>query len=445
MRANRAIRVSSTYFSTESGYDYVIIGGHRYSGSKGPHNVAMGQSEMMIWHSDEEVQEGGFVICGTESSPSLLLVSSDLSFTSTLWQDRLQETEVLVGLGVLTVVFTLLTFAPFICPRRYSLLLRWCIGARLHRRRVRLDPTRSVPGRSTAAIEFTSTRHFGDEAMEDHSQVFSVVTVPALAVDVATDSFDSSREIGSGAFGTVYRGRPLEKLDFTGQVAIKRLSANNPQGVSELWDEVQILLTCRHENLLPLLGYNWDQQPSLVFPLMEGGSLDDRLLLTPSALQRLASLGFEHEPPPLTWRERLRIVRDVTRALVYLHTPSGHKSVVLHRDVKPSNILLDKQLNAKLGDFGLARHAQELQQGRTHVTVASGGLGTPGEWPIRLAGEHSFGRVLLRAESRLPAPAPAPGERVANPFCWQDLSMTCTSTQAASTQPRTPLPWGSPC
>ena len=103
-----------------------------------------------------------------------------------------------------------------------------------------------------------------------------------------------------------------------------------------------------------------------MYPLISGGNLEDRLVPTTEGQQRLTALGHPQPPPPLSWRELLRIVRDVTRALCYLHAQAPP---VLHRDIKPSNILLDEQLNAKLADVGLAKQAHELQEGRTHLTT----------------------------------------------------------------------------
>ena len=106
---------------------------------------------------------------------------------------------------------------------------------------------------------------------------------------------------------------------------------------------MQLLGTCSHPRLLPLLGFCLDPQaPCLVYPLMEGGSLEDRLLLgtvfdepngaahAAARLARLAQLSFDAPPLPLTWAERLRAVLDVLEALVYLHTPSEGKVASLY-------------------------------------------------------------------------------------------------------------------
>ena len=82
----------------------------------------------------------------------------------------------------------------------------------------------------------------------------------------------------------------------------------------------------------------------------------------------------------LGWQERIRALRDAMRGLSYLHTPTGSKGVVLHRDIKPPNILIDGMTGqAKLCDFGLARHSKDLGQsgGATHVTTKHL-VGTPG-------------------------------------------------------------------
>ena len=137
--------------------------------------------------------------------------------------------------------------------------------------------------------------------------------------------------------------------------AIKRLSAESSQGRRELETEIAVLGCCRHQNVLPLLAFCLDARaPSLVYPLMSGGNLEDRLLRTPEALRRLGALqrGGGGSEPPLGWRERMRILRDASRGLVYLHTPTAKRAMLLHRDVKATNILLDARNNAKLSDVG---------------------------------------------------------------------------------------------
>ena len=129
--------------------------------------------------------------------------------------------------------------------------------------------------------------------------------------------------------------------------------------------------------LLPLVAFCLDARAqALVYPLMEGGNLEDRLLLTDSARRRLAALGMPKAISPLIWRDRLRIIRDATRALVFLHQKTAKKDMILHRDIKATNILLDARCNAKLSDVGLAKEAFTAQ-GHTHVSTMRM-VGTPG-------------------------------------------------------------------
>ena len=218
-----------------------------------------------------------------------------------------------------------------------------------------------------------------------------LVVFSCAELAAATADFGEAALLGGGGFGSVYRAAALPSLGAaatTHGLAVKRLSDDSLQGAEELGMEVQLLGVCHHEALVPLLGFCLEPHARcLVYPLMPGGNLDDRLFPTSGdAPSRLGALGLAPLPPPaLTWQQRLRAVRDVTRALLYLHTPSADgagKSVLLHRDVKPANVLLDAQGNAKLADVGLARVAPALAAsgaggGRTHQTTRSL-LGTPG-------------------------------------------------------------------
>lgn len=166
----------------------------------------------------------------------------------------------------------------------------------------------------------------------------------------ATSGFSPKYLIASGTYGQVFVAK-LPSLPLAGPCAIKRVQPDAGEDVSA---EVELLSKCNHANVLPLIGYSLGQMACMVFPLMSGGTLEDRVLRSPDGEERLRALGHATSPPALTWWERVRILRDAARGLVYLHTVCK----TLHSDVKPSNILLDKRLNARLADFGLAAALQ---------------------------------------------------------------------------------------
>ncbi|GLU11562.1 hypothetical protein SLE2022_282990 [Rubroshorea leprosula] len=143
--------------------------------------------------------------------------------------------------------------------------------------------------------------------------------------------------LGSGGFGKVYRGTLPSA---TAQIAVKRISHDSKQGMKQFVAEIVSMGRLRHRNLVQLLGYcRRKGEFLLVYDYMPNGSLDTFL--------------FSNGRPLLTWSQRYRILRDVASALLYLH--EEWEQVVLHRDVKASNVLLDSNLNGRLGDFGLAR------------------------------------------------------------------------------------------
>ncbi|KAK3127493.1 hypothetical protein QOZ80_7AG0574170 [Eleusine coracana subsp. coracana] len=173
----------------------------------------------------------------------------------------------------------------------------------------------------------------------------------------ATKGFSDKQLLGTGGFGRVYKG-VLRKSSM--EVAVKKVSHESRQGMKEFVAEVVSIGRLRHRNLVQLLGYcRRKGELLLVYDYMPNGSLDTYL--------HARSKGT------LDWSQRLQIIRGVASGLLYLH--EDWEQVVIHRDVKASNVLLDSEMNGRLGDFGLARlydHGTDAQT--THVVGTMGYL-----------------------------------------------------------------------
>ncbi|KAM3296783.1 hypothetical protein ACQJBY_038901 [Aegilops geniculata] len=188
---------------------------------------------------------------------------------------------------------------------------------------------------------------------EEEEQTTAVITLDEVVK--ATGDFDETRIVGCGGFGMVYRATLADGRD----VAVKRLSGDFHQMEREFRAEVEALSRVRHRNLVALSGYCrlGKDVRLLIYPYMENGSLDHWL-------HERAGAGKDALP----WPARLRIARGAARGLAHLHGGGGGGGArVMHRDVKSSNILLDAAMEARLGDFGLARLARGSDD--THVTT----------------------------------------------------------------------------
>ncbi|KAK4756659.1 hypothetical protein SAY87_006786 [Trapa incisa] len=154
----------------------------------------------------------------------------------------------------------------------------------------------------------------------------------------ATNNFEQGNIIGCGGFGMVYKAT----LPDGRRLAIKKLSGDCGQMEREFRAEVETLSRAQHPNLVHLQGYCIDRNVRiLIYSYMENGSLDYWLHEKPEG------------PTTLCWSMRLNIARGAAGGLAYLH--QSCEPHILHRDIKSSNILLDKDFKAHLADFGLAR------------------------------------------------------------------------------------------
>ncbi|KAJ0733152.1 putative protein kinase RLK-Pelle-WAK-LRK10L-1 family [Helianthus annuus] len=230
---------------------------------------------------------------------------------------------------------------------------------------------------SETSKELVKSTYFG-------AQVFTYEEL-----EVATDNFNDSKQLGDGGFGAVYYGKLLDGRE----VAVKRLYENNFKRVEQFVNEVRILTKLDHENLVKLFGCTSKRSRELllVYEYIPNGTIADHLH---GKLANSSSSLF-------SWSIRLNVAIQTADALAYLH-----KSGIIHRDVKSNNILLDKSFEVKVADFGLSR----LFENVTHVSTAP--QGTPGYVDPEYyqcyqltdkSDVYSFGVVLMELISSLPA------------------------------------------
>ncbi|KAJ6732263.1 hypothetical protein OIU79_003400 [Salix purpurea] len=164
----------------------------------------------------------------------------------------------------------------------------------------------------------------------------SVSLIEYKILEKGTNNFGDDRLLGKGGFGRVYKA----VMEDDSSVAVKKLDCATDDAQREFENEVDLLSKFHHPNIISIVGFSVHEETGfIIYELMPNGCLED-LLHGPS---RGSSLN---------WHLRLKIALDTARGLEYLH--EFCKPVVIHRDLKSSNILLDANFNAKLSDFGLA-------------------------------------------------------------------------------------------
>ncbi|CAI9289810.1 unnamed protein product [Lactuca saligna] len=194
---------------------------------------------------------------------------------------------------------------------------------------------------------------------------------------IATENF--STKLGEGGFGSVFEGT----IKDGSRIAVKCLHGL-VQVKKSFLAEVESIGSIHHVNLVRLRGFcAWSSQRFLVYEFMNNGSLDQWIY-------------YGDRKHVLTWDCRRKIILDIAKGLAYLHQDCRQK--IIHLDIKPQNILLDVDFNAKVSDFGLSKLI-DRDQSQMITTMR----GTPGylapEWLGSIITEkvdvYSFGILLL--------------------------------------------------
>nr|SSC84616.1 At421370-like [Capsella grandiflora] len=180
------------------------------------------------------------------------------------------------------------------------------------------------------------------------------------ALVTATNNFSNCNKLGRGGFGIVYKGKLLDGQE----IAVKRLSEMSLQGTNEFKNEVRLIAKLQHINLVRLLGCCVEAgEKMLIYEYLENLSLDCHLFEKSRSCK-------------LNWQRRFDITNGIARGLLYLHQDSRCR--IIHRDLKASNVLLDRDMTPKISDFGMARiFGRDETEANTRKVVGTYGYMSP--------------------------------------------------------------------
>ncbi|XP_010477109.1 PREDICTED: cysteine-rich receptor-like protein kinase 1 [Camelina sativa] len=186
----------------------------------------------------------------------------------------------------------------------------------------------------TSLGAFISYRRF---SRKRKAQIPSCSNFKYEMLEKATESFHDSMKLGQGRAGSVYKGiLPDGRI-----VAVKKLFFNTREWADQFFNEVNLISRVEHKNLVRLLGCSIEGPKSLlVYEYVHNRSLDQILFM-------------KNTVHILSWKQRFNMIMGISEGLEYLHRGSEVK--IIHRDIKTSNILLDRNLSPKIADFGLVR------------------------------------------------------------------------------------------
>lgn len=219
-----------------------------------------------------------------------------------------------------------------------------------------------------------------DDVIEDWEMEYWPHRYSYEELSLATKEFSSDELLGSGGFGKVYKGTLANNT----VVAVKCVSHDSKQGLREFMAEISSMGRLQHKNLVQMRG--WCRRRNellLVYDYMPNSSVNKWI--------------FDKPKQVMSWEARKRVLADVAEGLNYLH--HGWDQVVVHRDIKSSNVLLDSDMRGRLGDFGLAKLYTHGEVPNTTRVVGTLGYLAPEvvtmASPTAASDVYSFGVVVL--------------------------------------------------
>ncbi|XVF86258.1 hypothetical protein PTKIN_Ptkin18bG0026400 [Pterospermum kingtungense] len=233
------------------------------------------------------------------------------------------------------------------------------------------------PSKGLGCMSF-SDNEFSSRLKGRRSTSFRVVAYSLSDLQNATSSFASSRLLGEGSIGRVYKAKyPDGKVLAVKKIDSSLFQGEKPEGFSEIVTNISKL---HHPNIAELSGYCSEQGHNmLVYEYYRNGSLHEFLHMS------------DDFSKPLTWNTRVRIALGAARALEYLHDSSSPP--IVHKNVKSSNILLDIELNPHLSDYGMANFHQRTSQ-NLGVGYNAPECTKPSAYTLK-SDVYSFGVVML--------------------------------------------------
>ncbi|XP_052733889.1 cysteine-rich receptor-like protein kinase 10 isoform X1 [Vigna angularis] len=255
---------------------------------------------------------------------------------------------------ILIIIISLIGAIIVLCFSLYCFWYRKRMRKANYKEKTR-DGVREAMNSQTSLVEELPLPSF-HKIQSEETWSTDLPRIPFVTILQSTDNFSEASKLGEGGFGPVYKGN----LPDGRQIAVKRLSKFSGQGSEEFNNEVMFIAKLRHRNLVRLLACCLEENEKiLVYEYLPNKSLDFHLFDVEKRKQ-------------FDWKLRLSIIHGIARGILYLHEDSQLR--LIHRDLKASNVLLDRDMNPKISDFGLAR-AFEVGQNQANTKRVMGTYG----------------------------------------------------------------------